>query len=218
MEAKQQEVAQILPPAAAATPDEESQTVLQSKASSRRKTWIILASIIIIFLAVDTVLFLVLDHIFFQVRTPEYSLQSVTVENLRVRNSSGSIPPSFNMQLNGQVKLRNKNFGSYSFGDEFLTFSYGDKPVGVAVITETRVKARSTKTMGFVMNVTSKAGSRNSNLGRDIASGSVKMTAFSDLRGQVRFLIVYPKDKSAILNCDLSVNFVKGIVEDLRCD
>lgn len=63
------------------------------------------------------------------------------------------------------------------------------------------------RSLFFAMNVTAKAGSRN----------SIKMTAFSELRGQVRVLNLFPKNKSAKLNCDLSVNFAKEIVEDLIC-
>lgn len=100
--------------------------------------------------------------------------------------------------------------GTYRFHDQYLTFSYQGKSVGEAVITGTRVNARSTKTVTFSgLNVTSKTGTTNSN--------SMKMTAFSELRGQVRVLNLFPKKKSAKLNCDFSVNFVKEIIEDLMC-
>lgn len=101
--AKQPEVVPP-PPLPAAN---QQQTEVQTKAS--RKKWVLLTSLFIIFITVDTVVFLTLDRIFFGVRTPEYRLESLTVHNLRLTPR----PPSFNVQLNGQVTLMNRNlFGT----------------------------------------------------------------------------------------------------------
>lgn len=206
----------VLPSPPAATIDEESAAV-QSK-QIRRKTCVLVTVFIATFLVVDALLFVALDLTLLRVESPNYRLQSVTIENLRVSNSTAA-SPSFGMQVNAQVTLRNRNFGPYEFYDGYLTFSYGGKPVGEAVVTESRVKLRSTKTMGILVNVTSKtaAPSGNQSLGKDIESGLLRMTAVSNLRGQVKFVRVFPKDKSAELKCDLTINLVKKIVQELIC-
>ncbi|KAI5657814.1 hypothetical protein M9H77_26607 [Catharanthus roseus] len=200
-----------------ATADIEESTMIQPKASRRTKCIKVAVCILALFM-MDAVMFTAMDLTLLRVRKPNYRLKSVAVGNLRVSNSTAQ--PSFHMQLNPQIILRNRNFGSYKFHDGNLTFSYGGKPAGIAFISESIVNLRSTKMMEIFLNVSSEAAWawRNSSLGKDIVSGLVNMSVDSDLRGQVRFFKVYPKDKSAKMKCDLTVNLMKRVVQDLRCD
>ncbi|KAK3000613.1 hypothetical protein RJ639_020821 [Escallonia herrerae] len=181
------------PACSIANTDEESATLHSSQSQEPRRKK-----------RIKTLVLVAFSLTILRARTPKYRLNSISIEDLNLTNSSGS--PSFNMKFNAEVAIKNRNFGPYRFRDCYMTFSYRGKRVGEAIITEASAKVLSTKKIVVRLNVTSNAVSSDQSLGRDIASGRLVLTSRSEMRGQVDLmkLKVLKKDRTARMNCSMT--------------
>ncbi|KAK6132147.1 hypothetical protein DH2020_034103 [Rehmannia glutinosa] len=180
---------------------------IQTPTTKQRK-WL---AFILIGITLQTLIILVFVLTVMRVTNPKVRVRSVTVENPTV-NSTNS--PSFSINLNAQVTVKNPNFGHFKFSDSAISIFYRGSAVGNTVIPGSRVGPRSTKKM----NVTVAVGSiMVPFLGPDLNSGMITLSSHAKLEGRVYVFKVIKRKKTATLNCTMDVDTRSRAVENLRC-
>ncbi|GFP92591.1 hypothetical protein PHJA_001403300 [Phtheirospermum japonicum] len=170
----------------------------QMKKKKRMKCLAYIAALAIIQAIIIAVFVLVIVR----VRTPRVRLVDVRVAN-NVVTTSG------NVRLTARVSVRNRNFGRYEFDSGLANIRSGNTNVGNFVINDGRVRARSTRR--FYVMIPNLSGV-NSN------SSVLDLNVEARLRGKVRTLWVIRRNRSARLNCRMTVNLSNNDVQNLRCD
>lgn len=131
-----------------------------------------------------------------RVKSPRVRLERVTVQN-----STGN----GNKRLSAQVIVKNTNFGHYKFESGTATLvNEGGVTVGQFVIPEARARARSTKRIEILVDVSGDGG-------------VVVVTGRTRLRGKVVFMKVLKRKKSADMDCTLSIDFSRNDVQRVTC-
>ncbi|KAL7146241.1 hypothetical protein ABFS83_06G027200 [Erythranthe nasuta] len=177
--------------------------------TNRRKCIAIIVAGIIL----QTLIIVVFGLIFLRVTTPKIRFSSITVEKLTVNSTT----PSFSIKLNGEVTVKNSNFGHFKFSDSEISVLYRGSAVGNAAVPAGRAGARSTKKMNLTVAVESKSGS-TANLGGDLNSGKIALTSQATLSGKIHLFKVIKKRKTATMDCRMDVNTKTRAVENLECN
>ncbi|KAB2596743.1 hypothetical protein D8674_032193 [Pyrus ussuriensis x Pyrus communis] len=150
-----------------------------------------------------------------RVKTPKVRLDSVAVDSLATNSSSSS--PSFKVEINAVVAVKNNNFGHYKFESSKATFSYKGTDVGEGTIAKEKAKAKKTKRINVVVSLSSNKVSSHSELSSDLRSGNLTLTAYAKLDGKVHLLNVLKKKKSADMNCTINLDTKAKMVRVLTC-
>lgn len=150
-----------------------------------------------------------------RIKTPKVRLDSVAVDSLTANSSPSS--PSFKVQINALVAVKNKNFGHYKFEGSKVTFSYKGTEVGEGTIAKAKAKAKRTKKINVTVSLNSNKVSSHSQLSSDLSSGNLTLTAYAKLDGKVHLFKVIKKKKSANLNCTVHVDTKAKVVHVLTC-
>lgn len=177
---------------------------LTNTAAKRRRCLIYLAIGIIL----KTLIIIAFVLIFMRIRTPNLRFRSISVEKLTASS------PSFTIKLNGEVAVKNSNFGHFRFPDGTVTFLYRGNAVGTVQIPGGRANARSTKRL----NVTVAAESKDDrSLSGDLSSGKITLSSRATLEGKVHLFKVIKRKKTATMNCTMDVDTRTRVVENLKC-
>ncbi|KAF8379614.1 hypothetical protein HHK36_029055 [Tetracentron sinense] len=180
----------------------------------RRKRNIKCFVYVVVGVVLQTIIITVFALTVMRIKSPKVRFGSVTVESLTV----GTTPsPSFSMRLIAQVTVKNTNFGHFKFENSTATFSYGGATVGEALIAKARARARETKRMNIMVDVTSSDLSGASSLGSDINSGTLRLSSQAKLSGKVHLFKIIKKKKSAEMSCTMSVHIATKTIQDLNC-
>ncbi|XVF50906.1 hypothetical protein PTKIN_Ptkin04bG0141200 [Pterospermum kingtungense] len=188
---------------------------MESGAELKRKKRMKLFAYAAAFAVFQTIVILVFSLTVMRIKNPKFRVRSITVEDLTYNSTPNS--PSFNMKLNAEVTVKNTNFGHFKFENTTILFDYGGVQVGEAFVEKGRAKARSTKKMNVTVDLNSNNIKANSNLGSDILSGILTLTSHSKLSGKVHLMKLIKKNKSAGMNCTLTVNLASRAIQDMKC-
>lgn len=90
--------------------------------------------------------------------------------------------------------------------------------MGSAFIPGSSAKARSTKRLITVVELSSAGLQNGAQLGSDLSSGVLTVNSGGRLSGKVELLKVLKRKKSAEMNCIIAINLAQRIVGDLRCN
>ncbi|GER30324.1 late embryogenesis abundant protein [Striga asiatica] len=130
--------------------------------------------------------------------TPRVRLVDVTLTN----NNNND-----NFLLTGRVLVRNRNFWRYEFDGAMGTVRAANgTSLGRFAIHDGRASARSTRRIYVFADLRGPLG-----------SGEARLRVEARLRGEVRVLRVVSRDRSAVLNCTISVGLPIRGVQNLRC-
>ncbi|PIM99288.1 hypothetical protein CDL12_28222 [Handroanthus impetiginosus] len=178
--------------------DEEHATnyQYQEQIMKKRKRMKCLAYIAI-FAVFQTIVIAVFALTVMRVKTPK-----VRLEDVAVTNNNG------NLRFAAQVVVRNRNFARYKFDSSLATVRSENNNVGEFAIPDNRVRARSTKKMYVVADLSTSNTANNSVLGLSVEGR---------LRGKVELLRVIKRNKSAEMNCTISIDLATSAVQDLSC-
>ncbi|CAI9759368.1 unnamed protein product [Fraxinus pennsylvanica] len=155
---------------------------------------------IAIFAVFQAIIILVFALTVMRVKTPKVRLGDVSISRT---NGTGEF------RFTAIVLVRNRNFGHYKFDDTMATIKSGDATVGLFVIPESRAKARSTRRLNVIADINSSSGNN---------SGVLPLSVEAKLRGKVRLIKVIKRNKSADMNCTMSINLATNAVQDLNCN
>lgn len=151
-------------------------------------------------IAVQTIIIVTILLILLHKTPPKLRFQTLTIERLTLNTTS------FRVRLDGEVALKNPNFGQFKFPEGKIVILYRNNSVGGAVIPAGRAKARSTEKM----NVTVVAESKD-------FGGEGRMTLSSNavLNGRIS---VSKRKVKATMNCTMDVDTRRGLIDQFKCD
>ncbi|KAE9451709.1 hypothetical protein C3L33_16392, partial [Rhododendron williamsianum] len=138
-----------------------------------------------------------------KVRNPKFRVRSALFDNFDVQSTA---TPSFNLNGNVQLGIKNANFGPYKYNNSTVYFYHGDTAVGSAVISKSKAQFRRTKKFNVAVNLTATNIAANSQLATDITNGTVPLTSRSTLTGKVELMLIFKKKKSVNMNCTMEIN------------
>lgn len=195
--------------------ESEEPTSERSFELNRKNLAILAASFVII------VLIIVFSVLVFTTNNPKFQLRSIAV--LQNLNYTTSPNPSFSMSLVVRMAVKNRNFGYFRYGITNVTFAYRGKQVGQVFVPGARVRGLGTRKINAALNLSSTNVRNDTNLGSDIRSEFLTLTAESKMKGKVYLMSsgkrrkVNGRRRSAAMNRTLTVNLAKKLVQDIRC-
>lgn len=161
----------------------------------------------IAFVVFQTIVIVIFALTIMKVKTPKFRVRSGNFQN------SGNIT-TLDINLSGQFRVKNTNFGTYKYDSSSVTFLYRGTPVGSSVIPKSKAKLLSTKKIDFIVQLSSTS---NSELSNDITSGSVPLTTTSRLNGKVTLMFIMKKKKSTNMNCTMDLVLASGQLQNIKC-
>ncbi|XAR70245.1 hypothetical protein NMG60_11027033 [Bertholletia excelsa] len=173
----------------------------------RRKCFAYIAA----FAVFQTAIILLFAFTVMKFKSPKVRLGTVSVDNIVGSNSSLS------MKLTGQVRVKNTNFGHYKFDDGIATITYEGTKVGQFIIPERRLRARTTKSIEFIVDLSFAGISNSSRLEGDLRSGVLNLSSQAKLNGKVQLMKVIKKKKRGEMSCTMAVNLSTKQVQDVNC-
>lgn len=177
----------------------------KTPAQKRRRCLLYLAVGIIL----QTLIIIAFVLIFMRIKSPKLRFRSVTVDKLTATSAS------FDVKLNGEVGVKNTNFGHFKWSDSSISVLYRGNSVGSAQIPGGRARARSTKKL----NVTAALESKNDrNLGADLSSGKITLSTHARLEGKIHLFKVIKKKKTATMDCTMDLDTRTRAVHNLKCN
>ena len=194
--------------------ESEEPTSERSFELNRKNLAILAASVVLI------VLIIVFSILVFSIKNPKFQLRSIAVENLNYSTSSN---PSFNMSFVAEMTVKNPNFGYFRYGITNVTFAYRGKQVGQVLVPMARIRGLDTRKINAAMALNSNNVRNDTNLGSDIRSEFLTLTAQSKMNGKVYLMSsgkrrkVNGRRRSATMNCTLTINLAKKLVQDIKC-
>ncbi|KAM7504826.1 hypothetical protein LguiB_003730 [Lonicera macranthoides] len=147
-------------------------------------------------------------------RTPKFRVRSASFETLDAPSTSST---TFNVRMNTELSIRNTNFGHFRYRNTTIDFYYRGTKVGEAFVQRARVKALSTRKLNVSVDLTSTNVTSDSQLGSDISSGTLPLTAQARLRGRITIMLIMKKKKSGNLNCSMQLNIQTRQLQNLIC-
>jgi hypothetical protein len=194
--------------------DEEQMNTPESNALRRKRR----IKCIFNFIVLQIVHNLIFYFLVMRVRTPKVKLGTVTIQNL-VTGSQDL--PYFDMSFTAQVRIKNTNFGSYSFNSTNATFMYEGVTVGQALIPNGTARWLSTKRVNVTVNANSSELISRSNfkraLGRKLSSGFLNLSSQAMLSGRVAVMSLIKKKSFAQMNCTIAINLSAKAVQYFNC-
>ncbi|CAI9098622.1 OLC1v1035301C1 [Oldenlandia corymbosa var. corymbosa] len=193
--------------------DEELATVAQRE--ERRKRRMKCFAYVAAFAVFQTAIILIFALVVMKVDAPKFRVRSATFDDFQV--STLNTNASFNIRMNANLAIKNKNFGRYKYEDSTIEFFYQDIKVGEAAIPSGKAKFRSTKKF-TVPVVLSSASVPGNVLGDEFSRHAwVPLTSRSTLKGKVRLMLIFNKKKSTNMNCIMNLNISSKQLQDLVC-
>ncbi|KAK4422560.1 hypothetical protein Salat_1838500 [Sesamum alatum] len=175
--------------------DEEHGNNYQSEEQIKKKKRMKCFAYIAAFAVFQTIIILVFALTVMRVKSPKVRLGDVTVTNY----GNG------NIRFTARVLVKNTNFGRYKFDSSIATIRTGTNVVGQFVIPDSRARARSTKKIYVIADLTNVSGT------------DTALTVETALRGKVELMKVIKRKKSGEMSCTMNVNLSTNAVQDLRC-
>ncbi|KAI3453765.1 hypothetical protein Pfo_010428 [Paulownia fortunei] len=166
----------------------------QMKKKKRMKCFAYIAA----FAVFQTIIIIVFALTVMRVKSPKVRLGDITVADV----GSG------NVRFTARVLVKNTNFGRYKFDSTLATVRFGNNNVGQFVIPDARARARSTKRIYVMADLSSSSTN----------SGTLDLIVEARLRGKVELMKVIKRNKSANMNCTMTINLSTNVVQNLRCN
>lgn len=176
--------------------DEEYGRNYQSEQEMKKKKRMKCFAYIAVFAVFQVAVILIFSLTVMRVKTPK-----VRLGDIQVTGGGGG----GDVKLSARVLVKNTNFGHYKFDSALGTVRSGNNIVGQFVIPEARARARSTKKIDIVADISS------------ANSSSLDLIVEAELRGKVRLMKVMKKKKTARMNCTMTLVLSSATVQNLTC-
>ncbi|KAI3458077.1 hypothetical protein Pfo_014740 [Paulownia fortunei] len=193
---------------AAATPDGARE---QRKKNKRTKCLLY----ILLFAVFQTGIILLFALTVMKIRTPKFRVRSAAFENFNVGTPTN---PSFNIRMNAEVGVKNTNFGRFKFESASMYFFYRGTQVAEVLVPKRRANWRSTKRFQVVVDMSMASSAQgNSQLASDLSAGVVPLTSQAKLRGNVRLMMVFKKNRGSDMNCSMEIVTATQQLQNIVC-
>ncbi|PON97741.1 Late embryogenesis abundant protein [Trema orientale] len=215
MAEKHQQVYPLAPANGHTRSDEES--AYSDAKELKRKKRIKLAIYIAIFAVFQIIVITVFGLVIMRAKTPKFRLSNIEIQTLNKANGGPSSSPSFDVTFNAQVRVKNPNFGPYKFDDSTAIFTYGNAIVGQVTIPKSKAGFKSTKKINVVVSLSSKQLPNTANLGSDLTTGTLTLSATAKMTGKVELMLIMKKKKSANMDCTIAIDVNEKKLRSLEC-
>ncbi|KAK7406081.1 hypothetical protein VNO78_07698 [Psophocarpus tetragonolobus] len=161
---------------------------------------------LIVFVAILFV-WLVFASTMLRMGDPEIELKSARLTHKHnVNNDSHS-----NVTMIAGVSLANPNLlGRFYYGNTTLSVLYGASSVGAWELEGSRLEARETKQIDFMLHMSFH------NLKRNLTN-NLKLTSYAKLSGTVHLLHMIKKTKTIHMACFINLNFTSYSTQHFQC-
>ncbi|KAJ0705552.1 putative Late embryogenesis abundant protein [Helianthus annuus] len=190
----------------------EDLSAVANDAYRKRRRRYLMSALIIASCVVGIILLLALTAGNF--RTPRFRVRSATFGTFNVGNSTS---PSFDIQMNTEVGIRNRNFRRFHYRDTAVDFYYRDQKVGEGKVWDDRVKGRDTRKFVVPVILSSSNVTSSSELGNDINGGVLPLRSRSRLTGKFKILIFFRKYKHVNMDCSMDLVIASRVLRTISC-
>ncbi|XWS61253.1 hypothetical protein CRYUN_Cryun07bG0110000 [Craigia yunnanensis] len=192
--------------------DEESVSAHSKELKKKKRMKCLLY--IVLFAVFQTGIILLFALTVMRIRNPKFRVRSGSFDTFDVGTEAS---PTFNLRMNTQFTVKNTNFGHFKYELGTVTFAYRGTPVGQATIQKARARARSTKKVDVLLNLSSRSLSNTNELGSDISMGVLPLTSYSKLDGKIHLMKVIKRKKSAQMNCTMDIETASRTLGNIIC-
>ncbi|KAJ9539623.1 hypothetical protein OSB04_026129 [Centaurea solstitialis] len=140
-------------------------------------------------------------------RTPRFRVRSATFGTFNVANSTTT--PSFDIVMNTELGIRNRNFRRFRYRRTIVDFYYRDRKIGEGSVWNDDVKARDTRKFNVPVILSSTNVSSVSELRDDFNRGVLPLRSRSRLTGKFKILVVFRKYKHVNMDCSMELVVAK---------
>ena len=191
--------------------DEESAN-LQSDELKRKKR-IKLAIYIAIFAVFQIIVITVFGLVVMRAKSPKLRLS----KDFEFQNLQTTSTPSFDMSFTTQVRVKNTNWGPYKFQNTTAVFTHDGAVVGQVDIPKGKAGMKSTKKMDVTVHLSSSQLANTAKLGSELNSGILTLTSTARMTGKVELMLIMKKNKSANMNCTITIDVAAKTLRSLQC-
>ncbi|XP_076913577.1 late embryogenesis abundant protein At1g64065-like [Bidens hawaiensis] len=192
--------------------NEDLQAVANEARRKRRRRHLI-SILIIVGFAIGIILVLALTVGNF--RTPRFRVRSATFRTFNVVTNSTN--PSFNIIMNTEVGIRNRNFRRFRYQSTTVDFYYREQKVGEGVVWDDRVKGRDTRKFIVPVTLSSSKVTTLSELRSDINGGVLPLRSRSRLTGRFKILIFVRRYKHVNMDCTMELVVANRELRNIFC-
>lgn len=185
-------------------------------AARRRRSCIKCCGCALAILVIAAVTMIVLAFTVFHVEGPTVKMTSVAVDPLPTY-PNGTIRTDANVTLVAGVSVKNPNVASFRFGNTTTTVSYGGEAVGEGLTPAGVARARRTATMNLTVEIAMAKILGSPGFLRDYGAGALTMDSYTRIEGRVKILNVVKKKVVVKLNCTVTYNTKKQVIDRQNC-
>ena len=191
--------------------DEES--AFSQSDELKRKKRIKLAIYIAIFAVFQIIVITVFGLVVMRAKSPKLRLS----KDFEFQNLQTTSTPSFDMSFTTQVRVKNTNWGPYKFQNTTAVFTYDGAVVGQVDIPKGKAGMKSTKKMDVTVHLSSSQLANTAKLGSELNSGILTLTSTARMTGKVELMLIMKKNKSANMNCTITIDVAAKTLRSLQC-
>ncbi|XP_027173397.1 uncharacterized protein LOC113773067 [Coffea eugenioides] len=169
----------------------------------RRKTVVVWAAIIGVILVVGLVM-LILGLTVFKAKRPVTTVNSVSLRDIDVSVDVFRLRVLLNVTLDANIAVNNPNRVGFHYANSTAILKYRGQDVGQVPIPAGHIGPRQTLPMNITLTLMADRLLSNSNLYRDVLSGTLPLTTFTRISGYVR--ILFKIHVVSYTTCDLDVD------------
>ncbi|KAK1409116.1 hypothetical protein QVD17_35641 [Tagetes erecta] len=147
-------------------------------------------------------------------RTPRFRVRSATFGTLNVVNST---TPSFDIVMNTEVGIRNRNFRRFRYRRTTVDFYYREQKIGEGIVWNDRVKGRDTRKFVVPVVLSSENVTSSSELQNDVNRGVLALRSRSRLTGRFKILIVIRRYKHVNMDCSMDLVIATRELTNISC-
>ena len=191
----------------------------ESRSSSdelKRKKRIKLAIYVAVFVVFQILVITVFGLTVMKVKSPKLRLANIQFQTLNAESSTSS-SPSFDMTFATRVTVKNPNFGRYKFENTTATFTYKGAAVGELFIAKGKAGMKSTKKVNAVVTLKSGQLPNAAEPGNELRAGTLTLSSSAKMKGKVELMLIMKKNKSADMNCTITIDVAAKAVKTLQC-
>ncbi|XP_076930048.1 uncharacterized protein LOC143594682 [Bidens hawaiensis] len=190
----------------------EDLSAVANEAHRKRRRRHIISILIIAGFAIGIILVLALTAGRFS--TPRFRVRSATFGTFNVNNSTS---PSFDIIMNAEVGIRNRNYRRFRYRSTTVEFYYREQKVGEGLVWDDRVKGRDTRKFVVPVTLSSANVTTLSELRSDVTGGVLTLRSRSRLTGRFKILIFVRRYKHVNMDCVMDLVVANRELRNISC-
>ncbi|CAL1373093.1 unnamed protein product [Linum trigynum] len=161
---------------------------------------------------------LILALTVFKAKKPSTTVNSLALDDLSVSFDIARLAVRLNLTLDVDLAIRNPNRVGFRYSNSSAALNYRGEQVGEVPIPAGRVGADSTTPMNLTLTLMADRLLSNSQLYSDVIAGSLRLNAFTRIKGKVSIMKIFKISVTSTTSCDITVFISNRTVGDQTCN